>query len=106
MIDERFSASEFEKLGIDSSDAHALALELANEVREALHSIISTAITEIVEKLNSLGHQLKPYSPPVPGDISFRDDWIEREGKYHCKLRLAVDTVISSGYAHLHPVPV
>jgi hypothetical protein len=35
----------------------------------------------------------------VWADISYRDDWEDDSG-YHCKLRVAVDTVISTGYSH------
>jgi hypothetical protein len=99
MIDERFSAKSFEDLGIDSDLARRLAEELAEEVNAELHGVIEPALRGIVEQLNVMGHDLK-VEELNPGSLSFRDD-LEDSGEYRCKLRLAVDTVVSSGYAHL-----
>lgn len=100
MIDERFSAKAFQITGIDSSASKELASLLAEEIQNELHRAIEPAFLAIVEKLNSMGHCLKPYTEPKPGEISYRDD-IESTSGYHCKLRVAVDSVVSTGYGHL-----
>ncbi len=100
MIDERFSAEAFISSGIDTDEAQKLADLLAEEVANKLHQVVNAKVTEIVEKLNSIGHSLKPECEFKVGDISFRDDSFE-DGKYQCKLRLGVDTIISTGYSHL-----
>ena len=101
MIDERFSAEAFNSSGIDTDEAQKkLAELLAEEVAKELHEVVNAKVIEIVKKLNSMGHSLNPEYEAKIGDISFRDD-LSENGKYQCKLRLGVDTVISTGYAHL-----
>jgi hypothetical protein len=100
MIDKRFSAEAFISVGIDTDEAQKLADLLAEEVAKELHEITNAKVIEIVEKLNSMGHSLKPEYEPKIGDISFRDNFFENE-KYQCRLRLGIDTVISTGYSHL-----
>ncbi len=100
MIDERFSAEAFISFGIDTDEAQNLAELLAEEVANELHEVVTAKVIEIVKKLNSMGHSLKSEYESKVGDISFRDDSFE-DGKYQCKLRLGVDTVISTGYSHL-----
>lgn len=100
MIDERFSAEAFISSGIDTEKAQKLADLLAEEVANELHQIVNAKVIEMVKKLNSMGHSLKPEYESKVGDISFRDDSFD-DGKYQCKLRLSIDTVISTGYSHL-----
>jgi hypothetical protein len=100
MIDERFSAAKFTECGIDSKASEHLAKLLGDELQVEMHEVIQVKFNEIVEQLNKMGHNLKPEYPPIPGDISFRDDWVDKDG-YHCKLRVGFDTVVSTGYAHL-----
>jgi hypothetical protein len=101
MIDERFSATAFERSGLDSESAKVLCDALEMEIQQLLHSIVSEKLNEIVEQLNTMGHRLRFYEPPRPGDIAYRDDWVDEQDEYHCRLRVACDTVISTGYAHL-----
>lgn len=100
MIDEKFSAAKFAECGIDSEEAERLAKLLGDEIQVEMHNAIRVKLNEIIEQLNKMGHKLKPEYPPVPGDISFRDDWVDENG-YHCKLRIGFDTVVSTGYSHL-----
>jgi len=100
MVDERFSAAKFAECGIDSEASEQLAKSLGAEIQEEMHEVIQLKFSEIVGRLNKMGHNLKPEYPPTPGDISFRDDWADKDG-YHCKLRVGFDTVVSTGYAHL-----
>lgn len=80
----------------DPTSRH-LANALASEVQEVLHEVILQRVGQIVEQLNSRGHNLRHYEEPIPGVISLRDD--AGEGRdYTCDLRLAVDTVVSVGF--------
>jgi hypothetical protein len=99
MIDERFSASSFAAKGLNTKQSCELAYELGTEIQDELQAVITDHLLKIVERLNAMGHNLKLFDPRVPGDISYRDDWEDDSG-YHCKLRVAVDTVISTGYSH------
>jgi hypothetical protein len=100
MIDSRFSASRFEELGLDTQESRRLADLLADEIQTELHNVIAKRMEEIRELLNRMGHNLKPEYPPKPGDISYRDE-ATGDDDYPCRLRIGVDTVISTGYAHL-----
>ena len=100
MIDERFSVTSFSERGLDSPAAQELANLLAREIQEEMHRIISANMRTIVQRLNAMGHALEPDQPPVPGDVSYRDEWEDEDG-YHCKLRVGFDTIVSVGYAHL-----
>lgn len=102
MIDERFSSSAFESLGADSDNARARAALLAEEVQKEMHNVIERHFTDIIKRLNSMGHNLKPEVIAL-GEIAFRDDYEDERG-YHCKLRVALDVVVSTGYAHLTSV--
>lgn len=100
MIDERFSASSFASRQLDSEAARELADSLAEEVQAEVHRVVFAHFSKIIENLNAMGHSLRPEFDPIPGNISYRDDWKDELG-YHCKLRVALDTVVSTGYAHL-----
>ena len=105
MIDARFSAEAFQELGCDTVAARGRADILAEEVYQQLHRVIEQEMQEIVRKLNSMGHQLKlrassPGDNTFPGDVDYGDDWTDEQG-HHYRLRLAVTTVVSTGYAHL-----
>jgi hypothetical protein len=60
---------------------------------------VELELTRIIKRLNELGHNLKPNEIAL-GEFSYRDDY-EDESGYHCKLRVALDLVVSTGYAHL-----
>jgi hypothetical protein len=101
MIDKRFSSRAFESHGIDTEGARRLADTLADEIQQELHKVIEPRFMEIVANLNAMGHDLKLYDQVEPGGIAFRDD-METGSGYKCKLRVAFDTVVSTGYAHLY----
>lgn len=100
MVNERFSASAFDALGIDSKEAREHADLLAEEIQMEMHKVIFSHFEKIIKKLNEMGHNLKPYGEIRPGEISFRNDY-EDENGYKCKLRVAIDTIVSTGYAHI-----
>jgi len=100
MIDDRFSAKAFEAYGLNSEGAGELACQLAEEVNQELHKVILPKLMEIIDTMNAMGHNLRLYEEPKPGDISFRDD-SEGAFGYECRLRIALDCVVSTGYAHL-----
>jgi hypothetical protein len=100
MIDERFSAASFAACGVDSEASRHLANELARVITEEMQDSIEQTLSRIVVALNSMGHDLRLEYPPALGDVSYRDDWQDESG-YHCKLRVAADLVISTGYGHI-----
>jgi hypothetical protein len=79
MIDQRFAISEFEKLGHQSSEAHALHKELASEIDSELHKSIEPAFRAVADRLRALGHHLTEVAP-------------EYDAKFH-----------SWGYEHHNP---
>jgi hypothetical protein len=96
-IDNRFSKRAFIEEHERDPSSRRLADALEAEVQQELHAVIQPKVREVVARLNALGHRLKEYTPPRPGDISFRDDE-ERNGRYICFLRLGVDTIMSIGF--------
>jgi hypothetical protein len=99
MIDEKFSAEAFAARGLNTKQSLELANDLADEIQIELHTIIAEHLEIIVSRLIEMGHQLKLYEVPRPGDISYHDA-ADSERGYQCKLRIGVDTVISTGYSH------
>ena len=100
MIDNRFAADSFRRLGKGTSAAKLLADELSREVTSQLQEVIADKMRQIVAQLNTLGHQLRPYGRERVGEVNYRDDHYG-DTEYQCNLRLSVDLVISAGYAHI-----
>src|SRR6266404_3075871 len=100
MINERFSLAAFEVRGLDTEAARDLADSLADEIQKEMHEVVLVHFANVVERLNAMGHALKPEYPPMPGDLSYRDDWEDDSG-YHCRLRVGFDCIVSTGFAHL-----
>jgi hypothetical protein len=102
MIDERYSAAAFEAAGVDTRQAAELAAALQQEVLTELETPIREHLLRIIDRLNGMGHDLHPYTPLVAGELTFRDE-AGQEGteSYRCRLRLALDYLVSAGYAHL-----
>lgn len=98
MIDERFAAAEFENEKGDRRALRVRADMLQDEIAEELNQVLVPAIEAIIQKLNHLGHNLRPYDTGEPGHIAFRDDE-DGETGYDCKLRVAYDSTVSTGYA-------
>lgn len=92
-MDKKFSLKAFEAAGMGTQAARALASQLEEAIQVRLHEGTMKAINELVWQLNQLGHNLTDYEEPAPGDISLRDD----DG-YICRLRLGVDTIVSTGF--------
>ena len=103
MINHDFSKKSFECAGLDTDQSKKLAEQLSQEIQKALHLVVAEELDNIVKTLNQMGHNLNLYEPPKPGDICYRDDNDENEtDNYQCFLRIAVDTIISTGYSHLY----
>ena len=105
MIDDRFSSAAFEALGLDTSEARERADLLADEVYRQVYPVVEARMREIVNQLNAMGHNLHfagstPGDISYPGEVDYRDERSDAEG-CHYRLRLAVNTVVSTGYAHL-----
>jgi len=99
-IDEKFSAKAFEELGLDSDGARQLANSLKQEIEEELHSVIESAVIEMIGQLNEIGHHLQSYQGSGPTVLAYRD-CSKGDCEHGCKLRVAVDFFVSTGYAHL-----
>ena len=99
MIDERFSTGAFEAKGLDTEAAADLAAELAEVVARILHDGVRPVIAQVVQDLNRLGHAVKASEVDATGRFAFRDERVDAQGD-HARLRLAVDIVVSTGYAH------
>ncbi len=102
MIDDRFSPRAFQECLSDPERGRRLCQLLDEEVTKEMHAAVLDRFLTIIQRLNELGHELREYEC-VPGDISFRDGLGEGV-HYEYKLRLAIDTTVSSGYAHLSDV--
>jgi hypothetical protein len=94
MNDKKYSITSFENEMLKNKSATVLSRELEQEVNNELHDVILEKMQEIVNRINSSGHDLQLYYPSQPGDISYRD-----ESSGECKLRVSVDCVISVGYS-------
>ncbi|MGE5644550.1 MAG: hypothetical protein ACM336_02040 [Acidobacteriota bacterium] len=96
-IDYRFSKQQFELAAETNSGSRTLSDQLETEVLQVLHAAVTDSLGRVVEQLNQMGHRLRTYYPPEPGDIAFRDDH-GSNGSYVCNLRLGVDVVVSAGF--------
>ena len=99
MIDERFAASAFSAHGVDTEGSRSLADQLTSAITEEMQHAVEVELARIVSRLNQLGHNLKPKEIAL-SEFSYRDDYEDDSG-YHCKLRVALDLVVSTGYAHV-----
>ncbi|MGH3070915.1 MAG: hypothetical protein ACRDNB_01435 [Gaiellaceae bacterium] len=101
MIDDQFSAAAFSNAGLNSEDARQLADALEVAVQRELDEALQEAMSQIVAKLNSMGHNLTPELPFESGEMSFFDhDPASDQWHKETKLRLALDTTVSAGYHH------
>jgi len=98
MIDQKFSANAFAKAGFGTPEARELCRQLQQAVLAELDSALSTSWQSVIEQLNLLGHNLKPYGPQSAGERHYREPNTEESSHY--KFLLALDTVISVGYPH------
>lgn len=108
MIDKKFAYDVFEKLGLNSDEARKLSDELQIAVCEELSSILRQKMTDISQKLNTIGHNLQVFEDEDEDgtiDYGFRDhndNGVEgRQIDYDCKLRLGISLVVSAGFRDL-----
>lgn len=97
-IDGRFSLAAFQATRSDPARARTLSDDLQREVTRELHNVIGPAVRLLVDRLNALGHNLRPYGELLAGDLPYRDELVTEAGP-SCRLRLGVDTVVSVGFA-------
>ena len=97
MIDTKYSAKNFIKA--DRTEVNNLASNLQEDVQNILHTHSQKLLLTIVEELNEMGHNLDVYDEDA-GEISFRDTANQINGE--CLLRIALDTIVSSGYKDTH----
>ena len=108
MIDDRFSYTAFEKLGLNSAEARVLADLLSKAVREELERAVYAKLGIIVDQLNALGNKLKLYERSVHNEgialISYRDYANVKKGSkngYQCRLMIGVSIMIPSGFGEV-----
>jgi hypothetical protein len=99
MIDKRFSAAAFAARGLDTEEARALADLLREEIEKEMQDVVEAHFTGIIKRLNQMSHKLKPEVVAL-GELIYRDDYEDEQG-YHCKLIVAFDFTVTTGYAHL-----
>ena len=95
MIDERFSAKNFEKCGWKTKESRLLANELTQEIQKELHEVLKSAFSDIIQRLNVLGHDLKLYDEE-PANYHYREYSSTDRANY--KMLVALDTVVTVGY--------
>ncbi|UUZ49282.1 hypothetical protein LP420_02385 [Massilia sp. B-10] len=96
MIDDKFSATAFAAAGQGTPEARALSQLLQAQLQAEAEPFIGAAMNTIVEKLNAMGHRLKPYGPQAPGEKHFHE-YPDSEDKNY-KFLVALDLVITVGY--------
>ena len=101
MIDKRFSLAKFESLGEDTVAAEELAEALRLEIEKEIQEPMLKEIIRIVDQLNKLGHNLRLYEDIQMGNYAFRDDFTDENNKYKCRLRVALDAIVSTGFSNL-----
>lgn len=101
MIDDRFSLEKFESLGEDTAAAEELAEALSSEIQKEIHETILKEFIGIIGKLNKLGHNLSVYEDIQFGNYAFRDDFTDENNNYKCRLRVALDFTVSTGFSNL-----
>lgn len=74
---EKYSKQQFELRGLNTPAARNLADELQVAITEEMHAAVLAAFLNVVERLNTQGHNLRLYDEIRAGDISFRDEPVE-----------------------------
>ncbi|MCA9592167.1 MAG: hypothetical protein KC776_02625 [Myxococcales bacterium] len=92
-----YSRAAFDALGVDTPAARAHADALAHAVILKLHCLLRAEVQRVADELNALGHDLRPEGDSQPGEYCYRDE----SPTGPCRLRLAFDITVSTGYAHL-----
>lgn len=96
MIDNKFSSEAFSEAGLGTPMARQLAKELQTAILEELDPSLTAAMNSVIEKLNKLGHKLKPYGPQHADEKHFREKYDGDAQPY--KFLVAIDMVVSVGY--------
>ena len=105
MIDERFGADAFRKLGRGSPDAGRLAEALRDAIAEDCVPEVRAAGEKVATRLRALGHDVVATRFESYGGafgITYLDTSAGQERERHL-LRFNLDLVVSSGYPGYHP---
>jgi hypothetical protein len=110
MIDERFSAASFEVLGRSTPKARLLCKELEAEIAAELDAVVHESFRRIAGRLRELGHDPKEELPNYSAEYAswhytFRDFGAYDEKWTDHRLRIHLDTQVSSGYPHFCNAP-
>jgi hypothetical protein len=93
----RYSKEALDALAPQSDELKRRMVELAVDVELEMHATIAAKFREIVENLNSTGHELRETSSSKAGEIDYA------QGEKPHPFYLCCDTVISSGYSGTSP---
>jgi hypothetical protein len=93
-MDMKIFVDVFNKVDLGTVEMKELAELLSAEIQQELDVSLEAKLKEIVDVLNSMGHELSPYGEQRICDFSYRDGW-ENDGGYHCKLRVAFTGIVS-----------
>ena len=96
MIPERFSKREFDARGRGSDDAKQLAGELAEAMSRELQGALESAVQQLVDRLNEVGHDLKVESIDL-GNVGY-GDYSEAGPTRNYNLQFAADLHVGCGY--------
>lgn len=99
MLDQRFAAEAFNTIGKGAEEAELLN-SLADEILLEIQEAVEKEFGMVINQLNEMGHNLKPYGGQDLCDFSYRDDLEDKTG-YHCKLRVSFIGIVSTGYSHI-----
>ena len=89
----RYSKQALDALPPRSLELRRRIVELTVDVKLELHATVASKLREIVETLNSLGHDLHETSRSKAGEIDFAQG--ERPNPFY----VCCDTTISAGYS-------
>jgi hypothetical protein len=97
MIDSEFSPQSFSASLHSQQELSEKIAALESEIEKHIHQAIEEGFESIAVQLNELGHHLTLYEiEELPG-IAYRDDFEDTTG-YHCRLRIALDTIVAVAY--------
>ena len=102
MIDDKFNIKKFDESLVDDLKLEDLEEQLKLEILWELHPEIQKMMNNIAFELNQTGHNLKEYGYQGLCDLSFRDDFIDKDQSYCCKLRLALTLTLSESTLNIN----
>jgi hypothetical protein len=95
-IGDAFSREQFEDICKTQEERAVKAKALGKIIGNLLTNEMTPCMNQIIERLNSMGHDLRVYDEGEC-ELNFRDD--EGAGdNYFCRLRIGFDYIVSAAY--------